>query len=123
MDFGTSSLGLPAPLGGVLIAVLVLTPEGVVALRAAVADQLQRSVNICLGAALSTIGMTVPAVLAIGLITGKTIVLGLENRDIALLVLTLFVSALTFSSTKTNVLQGAVHLVLFLAYLTLIFNP
>jgi len=123
VEFGISSLALPAPLGGVLIAVLVLTPEGVVALRAAVADQLQRSVNICLGAALSTIGMTVPAVLAIGLITGKTIVLGLENRDIALLVLTLFVSALTFSSTKTNVLQGAVHLVLFLAYLTLIFNP
>jgi Ca2+:H+ antiporter len=106
-----------------LIAVLVLTPEGVVALRAAMADQLQRSVNICLGAALSTIGMTVPAVLAIGLVTGKTIVLGLENRDIALLVLTLFVSALTFSSTKTNVLQGAVHLVLFLAYLILIFSP
>ena len=123
VDFGILSLGAPAPLGGVLIAVLVLTPEGVVALRAAVADQLQRSVNICLGAALSTIGMTVPAVLAIGLVTGKTIVLGLENRDIVLLVLTLFVSALTFSSTKTNVLQGAVHIVLFLAYLFLIFSP
>jgi Ca2+:H+ antiporter len=123
VDFGIFSLGAPVPLGGVLIAVLVLTPEGVVALRAAVADQLQRSVNICLGAALSTIGMTVPAVLAIGLVTGKTIELGLENRDVVLLVLTLFVSALTFSSTKTNVLQGAVHLVLFLAYLMLIFSP
>ena len=94
-----------------------------VALRAAIADQLQRSVNICLGAALSTIGMTVPAVLAIGLITGKTVVLGLENRDIILLVLTLFVSALTFSSNRTNILQGAVHLVLFLAYLILVFSP
>ena len=123
VDYGIFQLGAPPPLGGVLIAVLVLTPEGMVALRAAMADQLQRSVNICLGAALSTIGMTVPAVLAIGLITGKSIVLGLDNRDIALLVLTLFVSALTFSSNKTNVLQGAVHLVLFLAYVIFVFIP
>jgi Ca2+:H+ antiporter len=122
VDYGVAGMGAPAAVGGVLIAVLVLAPEGVSAFKAA-ADRLQRSVNICLGSALSTIGMAVPAALVIGLVIGQDIVLGLDMVNVILLVLTLAVSMLTFGSSKTNMLQGAVHLVLFFVYLVLIFNP
>lgn len=123
VDHGIATLGAPAALGGVLIALLVLTPEGIAAFHAALTNRLQRSVNICLGSALATIGLTVPAVLAIDLLTGLHVILGLEPADMVLLVLTLFLSMLTFGGVRTNMLQGAVHLVVFLVYLVLIFNP
>jgi Ca2+:H+ antiporter len=82
---------------------------------------LQRAVNIALGSAASTIGLTVPAVLAISLWTGKPVVLGLDSVESALLMLTLLVSVI-ISSGRTNVLQGAVHLVLFLAYVVFLFD-
>lgn len=123
VDFGTSKLGAPTALGGIVIAFLVLTPEGIAAMKAAIANHLQRSVNLLLGAALSTIGLTVPAVLAIGLVTGKEVVLGLDQVGMVLLLLTLLVSSITFGGGRTNLLQGAVHLVIFLAYLGLVFNP
>jgi Ca2+:H+ antiporter len=123
VDFGIEHLGAPAPLGGILIAILVLSPEGLTAFHAALANQLQRAVNVCLGSALATIGLTIPAVLGIGLITGQEVHLGLDRVDAALLVLTLFVSALTFGGARTNVLQGTVHLLLFVVYIALIFSP
>ena len=92
------------------------------AVRAARANQLQRSINLSLGTALSSISLTIPAVLIIGFMTGKTIILGLNATDTVLLLLTLVVSMLTFALERTNVLQGAVHLLLFLAYLMLIFE-
>jgi Ca2+:H+ antiporter len=123
VDHGTETLGAPAALGGVLVAILVLTPEGLAAFHAALANRLQRSVNICLGSALATIGLTVPAVLTIDVVTDLHVVLGLEPTEIVLLVLTLLLSMLTFGGVRTNVLQGAVHLVVFLVYLVLIFDP
>ncbi len=123
VDFLTETLGAPVAIGGVVIAILVLSPEGLSALRAAMANQLQRSVNILLGSALATIGLTIPAVLTIGLVTGKEVELGLDPVETLMLILTLAVCSLTFSGGRTNVLQGAVHLVLFLAYIVLIFNP
>ncbi len=75
-----------------------------------------------MGSVLASIGLTIPAVLTIGLVTGKTIVLGLDPADSLLLVLTLAVCALTFTSNRTNVLLAAVHLLLFLAYVMLIFS-
>jgi len=123
VDFGTVEIGAPAALGGVIIALLVLTPEGLSAMNAARSNQLQRSVNLLLGSALSTIGLTVPAVLAISLIIGKTVVLGLEDASMVLLLLTLLLSSFTFGGVRTNLLQGAVHLVVFLAYVLLIFRP
>jgi len=75
-----------------------------------------------LGSVLATIGLTIPAVLAIGFVTGHLVVLGLNPANMTLLVLTLGLSTLTFGSSRTNVLQGAVHLLLFLAYLMLIFD-
>jgi Ca2+:H+ antiporter len=123
VDFGIEDLGLPDPLGGVLIAILVLAPEGLTAFYAALANHLQRAVNVCLGSALSTIGLTIPAVLVIGLVTGREVHLGLTQVETVLLILTLFVSGLTFGGARTNVLQGVVHLLLFFVYAILIFSP
>ena len=123
VDYGVETMGAPAELGGLVIALLVLSPEGLGGLRAAAANRLQRSVNILLGSALATIGLTVPAVLAIGLIIDRPVELGLDAVETVLLLLTLTVSTLTFTGGRTNVLQGAVHLALFLAYFMLIFNP
>lgn len=123
VEFGVARLAAPEALGGVLVAVLVLSPEGLAALGAARANRIQRSVNICLGSALATIGLTVPAVLAISVVTGHPIVLGLGDTEIVMLVLTLLLSMLTFGAVRTNMLQGAVHLVIFVVYVVLVFNP
>jgi Ca2+:H+ antiporter len=123
VDFGFEDLGLPDALGGVLIAVLVLSPEGLTAFHAALVNHLQRAVNVCLGSALATIGLTIPAVLIIGLITACEVHLGLDEVEMVLLILTLFVSGLTFGGARTNVLQGVVHLLLFVVYVALIFSP
>lgn len=123
LDFGIASLGAPSALGGVLIAGIVFTPEAVSALRAVMRNQLQRTVNLCLGAAASTVGLTVPAVLAIGLLTGQTVTLGLNAAEMVLLAITLVLCTQTFSASRTTLLQGAVHLVVFLVYLVLVFNP
>ena len=101
---------------------LVLSPEGMSAVKAAIDNQLQRTINIALGSATSTIGMTVPVVLVISLITGRTLELGLESLDIVLLALTLLLSVVSFATGRTNVLQGIVHLILFFSYVLLIFD-
>ena len=122
IDHAINELGAPAALGGLLVAALILSPESLAAVRAARANQLQRSMNLALGTALSSISLTIPAVLTIGLLTGTPIILGLEPPEIVLLLLTMGVSILTFALERTNVLQGAIHLLLFLAYLVLIFD-
>lgn len=123
VDHGINAMSLPAALGGVVIATIVLASEGMSAVRAALSNRLQRAVNLCLGAALSTIGLTVPAVLIIGMATGQGVILGLGPQMQVLLALTLLTCVQTFGARRTNVLHGAVHLVLFLAYLALILEP
>lgn len=123
VDHGIHRLGMPTAIGGVLIAFLTFTPESVSAFRSALADKLQHSVNVFLGSAVASIGLTVPCVLAIGLMTDQAVVLGLKDSDMLLLLLTLFVSALTFGGARTNVLQGAVHLLIYFVYLLLILAP
>jgi Ca2+:H+ antiporter len=122
IDYAIETLAAPAALGGLLLAVLVATPEAIGAIKAARENRLQRSVNILLGSVLSTIGLTVPTMLAISWLIGRNILLGVENTNMVLLLLTLAVSVITFSSGRTNLLQGAVHVVLFLAFLMLIFE-
>ena len=122
IDHGISVLGAPPELGGFIIAALVLSPEAFSALRAAIRNQLQRSVNLLLGSVLATIGLTIPSVFAIGVLSGKSVILGLMPAHMILLALTLGVSFITFTSRRTNVLLGAVHLLLFFAYLILIFD-
>lgn len=115
-------LHAPAAVGGFLVSVLILSPESLGSVRAALANELQRSVNILLGSVLASIGLTIPAVLVIGFLTGQTITLGLDAIDSTLLLLTLALSTLTFAAARTNVLLGAVHLLLFFAYLLFIFE-
>lgn len=123
LDHGIAALGAPSALGGVLIAAIVFTPEAISALKAIARNELQRAINLCLGAATSTVGLTVPAILTIGLLTGQTVVLGLKPTEMTLLAVTLILSTQTFSGLRTTVLEGAVHLVVFFVYLVLIFSP
>ena len=122
IDHMIRRLHAPAALGGVIIAALVATPEGIGAVRSALANKLQRSVNICLGSLLATIALTIPLMIVVAHLMGATIFLGLEGTSYVMLLLTLAVSVLTFGSGRTNVLQGAVHLILFIAYVLLIFQ-
>jgi Ca2+:H+ antiporter len=122
VDHAVHTLDAPPALGGFLVAVLVLSPEGLSALQAARENRLQRTINILLGSATSTIGMTVPVMIAISLFTGQALELGLESTSIVLLALTLFTSVVTLATGRTTLLQGVVHLILFAAYVMLIFD-
>jgi Ca2+:H+ antiporter len=122
LDDGAERLGAPPALSGIVVALLILTPEGMAGMRAALGNRLQRSVNLLFGAALTTIALTVPAVICISLATGKSIQLGLSPTGQILLVVTLAVSALTCVTGRTNVLNGFIHLVLFVAYFVLVFE-
>ena len=122
VDYAIETLHAPVAIGGVAMAVIVATPEAIGAVRAASANHLQRSINIFLGSVLSTIGLTIPAIIIVGQLTGHPIELGLQHTDLALFLLTLTSCVVTFSSGRTNVLQGVVHLMLFAAYLFLIFE-
>lgn len=122
LDGLVEKLGAPVALGGFIMAVLVLMPESIAAIRAARDNRLQRSVNILLGSALASIGLTIPLVIAISLVTGRSLILGLENADMVMLVLTLFTATLTFTLPRTNMLLGCVHLLLFAAFCMLLFD-
>jgi len=123
LDNCIERFGMPQAFGGAIVAGLVLAPEAMSAFKAATRNQLQRSVNILHGSVLASIGLTIPAVLIIGMTTQRSVVLGIEGGNLPLLVLTLGASVVTFGSGKTNVLQGCVHLVLFAVFLLLIFCP
>ena len=123
LDNSIEKFGMPQEFGGAMIAALVLTPEGIGAIRADLRNQLQRSINILFGSVLATIGLTIPAVLTISLVTKRPVTLGVQGGNLPLLLLTLAVSVVTFTSRKTNILQGCVHLFLFAVFLLLIFAP
>ncbi|WP_242653287.1 calcium:proton antiporter [Sphingomonas jatrophae] len=117
IEAGVEAAGAPQAAVGVIIAALVLMPESVAAVRASVANRLQTSLNLGLGSALATIGLTIPAVAGLSLLAGLPIALGLDTKSTVLLVLTLIVSTLTLGTGRTTVLQGVVHLVIFAVYL------
>ena len=123
LDNSIEKFGMPQAFGGAIIAALVLSPEGLGGITASLHNQLQRSINILFGSVLATIGLTIPAVLMIGLFTKRPVALGLQGGNLPLLLLTLAVSVVTFTSRKTNVLQGCVHLLLFAVFVLLIFAP
>ncbi|MEI9865225.1 MAG: hypothetical protein WDN00_11885 [Limisphaerales bacterium] len=122
LDAMVIKLGAPLELSGFIMALLVLTPESIAAIRAALANRLQRSVNILLGSVLASIGLTIPLVIAVSLTTGRSLTLGIDAADTVMLILTILTSILTFSLPRTNVLLGCVHLLLFGAYLMLMFD-
>src|SRR5881227_2968077 len=123
LDNSIERFGMPQAFGGAIVAGLVLAPEALSGIKAAMKNQLQRSVNILHGSVLASIGLTIPAVLIIGMTTNRQVVLGIEGGNLPLLVLTLGASVVTFGSGKTNVLQGCIHLLLFAVFLLLIFCP
>jgi Ca2+:H+ antiporter len=111
--------GLPIAFVGVVIATIVLLPEGVTALKAARLNRLQTSLNASLGSAAASIGLTIPIVGVASVLLGQPLTLGLGAEPTVLLVLTLFVSVLTFATGRTTVMQGAVHLAIFGIFLFL----
>ncbi|MFQ2270573.1 calcium:cation antiporter [Aeromonas enteropelogenes] len=122
INHGVQVMEAPAALGGFIVACIVLSPEAVGAIKAAFNNQLQRAMNLYFGSVLATIALTVPAVLFIGSLLGQEVRLGLAPADMVLLVTTLMVCKVTFSSGRTHALHGATHLVLFVVYLFLMFE-
>lgn len=117
IETGVAAVGAPKALVGVIIAGVVLLPEGLAALRAARVDRLQTSLNLALGSALASIGLTIPAVAIVSLATGLTLTLGIDTKSSVLLLLSLFVTSLSLGTGRTTVLQGVVLLVIFAVYL------
>ncbi len=120
---GVEAASAPAAVVGIAIALLVLLPETWAALRAATRNRMQTSLNLALGSALATIGLTIPTVAVVSIVLELPLLLGLAPKEIALLALTLLISTITLASGRSTVLQGAVHLVLFAAFLFLAVVP
>ncbi len=123
VDAGAALIGAPPAFAGILVALLILMPEGVAAVGAARKNDLQKSINLALGSSLATIGLTIPAVAVAAYELDKQLVLGLSPQDMVLLALTLLLSLLTLGSGRTNILFGLVHLVVFAVFMFLVFVP
>ena len=123
VDVVTAKIGAPPAFAGVLVAVLILLPEGVAAVAAARKNDLQKSINLALGSSLATIGLTIPAVAVAAYALDKQLVLGLSNQDMVILLLTFMLSMLTFGTGRTNILFGMVHMVVFAVFVFMVFVP
>jgi Ca2+:H+ antiporter len=123
VDAGAALIGAPPAFAGILVALLILMPEGLAAIVAARRNDLQKSINLALGSSLATIGLTIPAVAVAAYELDKQLVLGLSAQDMVLLALTLLLSLLTLGSGRTNILFGLVHLVVFAVFIFLVFVP
>ena len=119
LERAIAAAGLPPAFNGVVIAALVLLPESGAAIVAARANRIQTSLNLALGSAIASIGLTIPVVGAVSLYLGQELILGLGNQEMVLLALTLIASTLTLSTGRATILQGAVHLVIFGVFLLL----
>jgi Ca2+:H+ antiporter len=123
IERAVAAAGAPEAVIGIAIAMLVLAPEAWSAVRAAAADRLQTSMNLALGSALATIGLTIPVVAIASVLFHVPLTLGLEPKDLVMLTLTFLVGAITLGTGRTNIMQGAVHLVIFAAWLFLSLFP
>jgi Ca2+:H+ antiporter len=123
LEAAVASAGAPDAVVGVAIALLVLLPESLAAVRAARLNRLQTSLNLALGSVAACIGLTIPTVAGLSLWLGEPLALGLAPAEAILMGLTFLVSVLTLGTGRTTVLQGAVHLVIFAAFLFLVFVP
>ena len=117
LEFGLAHLNAPKAVVGIVIAALVLLPEALAALRAARLNRLQTSLNLALGSALASIGLTIPTVGVVSIVLDQPLELGLGDKDQMLLWLTLLVGVVTLGTGRTTVLQGIVHLVIFAVFL------
>jgi Ca2+:H+ antiporter len=123
IERGLETVGAPQAVLGIVIAMLVLLPETVAAVRAAASNRLQTSLNLSYGSALASIGLTIPAVAAASVWLELPLILGADAKSLVLLSLTFTVSILTLASGRTHAMQGSVHLVIFAAFLFLAFVP
>src|SRR5215472_11305064 len=123
VDAATAAIGAPPAFAGVVVALLILLPESVAAVAAARKNDLQKSINLALGSSIATIGLTVPAVAIAAFALDKQLVLGLSEQNIVELLLTFFLSMLTFGTGRTNILFGLVHMVVFAIFVFLVFVP
>ncbi|GAB2821298.1 ionic transporter y4hA [Alpinimonas psychrophila] len=123
IESAVSDLGLPQVVVAVSIALLVLAPEAVSAIRAAYLGRTQKSLNLAYGSAMASIGLTIPVIAVLSLVFGFNVALGLGGKEIVLLAVTLIVSTLTVVPGRATVLQGGVHLALFGAFLVLAVSP
>ena len=123
IEHAVAAAGAPKATLGIAIALLVLLPETWAALRAAYADRLQTSINLALGSALASIGLTIPAVVLAAVLLERELLLGLGGKELVLLVLTFLVAAFTLATGRTNIMLGAVHVVIFAAFLFLALVP
>ena len=122
LDDGLGRVGAPVALAGVLIAMIVFLPESLTSVRAALGGEAQRVNNLCHGALVSTVGLTIPAVLIIGLLTGQTVILAESPANMLMLGVTMLLSVATFSARKVTAMHGAAHLVVFAAYGVILFS-
>jgi Ca2+:H+ antiporter len=123
VDVVSARIGARPAFAGVLVALLILLPEGGAAISAARKNDLQKSINLALGSSLATIGLTVPTVAVAAWALDKQLVLGLNGQEMVLLLLTFFLSMLTFGTGRTNILFGLVHMVVFAVFVFLVFVP
>ncbi len=123
LEKGIAAAGLPHAFVGVVIAAVVLLPEGMAAARSAMLNRLQNAMNLALGSAVASIGLTIPVVALLALVLNVNPELGLSNANMVLLALTLFVSTLTLGTGRTTVLQGYIHLVIFAVFLLISAMP
>lgn len=117
LESGVEALGAPKAVVGIIIAAVVLLPESIAAYQAARANRLQTSLNLALGSALASIGLTIPTVAVLSIATGWTLNLGIDDKSMVLLMLSLLVASISLGTGRTTVMQGTVHLVLFAVYL------
>lgn len=122
LDDGLGRLGAPVALAGVLIAGIVFLPESITSVRAALGGEAQRVNNLCHGALVSTVGLTIPAVLLIGMLTGQTVILAESAADLLMLGVTLLLSVTTFAAMRVTAMHGAAHLVMFAVYVIVLFS-
>ena len=123
LDRAVAAAGLPNAVVGVVIAAIVLLPEGIAAVKAAAANRLQNSVNLALGSAIASIGLTIPAVAVASIVLGTPLALGLSSAMQVLLALTLYITALSLVTGRTTILQGAIHLIIFGVFLLITAVP
>lgn len=123
IESGVKAAGAPKTIVGIAIALLVLLPEGYAAVRAARANRLQSSLNLALGSALASIGLTIPTVAAIAILFDLNLSLGISSLNMVLMYLSLFIGGLTLAIGRTNLLQGVLHLFIFFEYLFLSLVP
>ena len=122
LDDGLGRTGAPVALTGLLIAVIVFLPESITSVRAALAGEAQRVVNLCHGALVSTVGLTIPAVLVIGMFTDQRVVLAESAANLVMLGVTLLLSVTTLAARRVTALHGAAHLVVFAVYVLVLFS-